>query len=361
MLVGKRSQITVFIVIGIILIISIGLFIFLNNSKSDIVENQIEEAYEDVDVNSLRMHIEKCIEQTGKDAIYYVSLQGGYYDLPYHSFYSYDGYAPYYYIHNASFFPTKKFIENEISYYMDEDLVYCAREYNITEIIVSDSETETTITKDNVLFKVDMPIEIKIGDESKIISEFVGSYDKIPLDTVLEISKRITDTNIQNISNLCISCLIDITAEYGWNISVHIEDENILFSIYNNEYYYEIPEVTGEDEILGLYYGLYEFMFAGYYFPISEEDETALETGLISSIPDQTVSTTKEFRYKIETLKPGISFLSFSDLVAVDDSGWVTALPENEDVGNHTVLIRAVDQNGEVQHEEFILTVEELV
>jgi hypothetical protein len=77
----KRGQITVFIIIGLIIIISVGLFIHLRsstvNEKSIIQRN-----------TPIQNYVETCLEEVATDATRLIASRGGYIDLPTHMKYN---------------------------------------------------------------------------------------------------------------------------------------------------------------------------------------------------------------------------------------------------------------------------------
>jgi len=115
---NKKGQITIFIIIGII-IISIFMFIFIIKDNN-IVENNIQSTPSDVQPISL--YIDSCLSKTALDGIYLVGQQGGYSNTsePFYSFS--DIKIPVYYNLNEKNIPTIKEIENQITLYIENNI-----------------------------------------------------------------------------------------------------------------------------------------------------------------------------------------------------------------------------------------------
>ncbi|MFC1733401.1 hypothetical protein ACFL6I_24135 [candidate division KSB1 bacterium] len=72
----KRGQITLFIIIGVVILSALGLFLYLRGQVAE------EEEFVPADIAPIKVFVDKCLEETAKDAILVVSLQGGYYLAP---------------------------------------------------------------------------------------------------------------------------------------------------------------------------------------------------------------------------------------------------------------------------------------
>ena len=81
---SKRSQVTIFIIIGIILVSAIALFFLL---RSGVVVPGIGGKAE----KNPNIFLESCIEDKVKEGIEIISLQGGYIDNPLHKTYLFEG------------------------------------------------------------------------------------------------------------------------------------------------------------------------------------------------------------------------------------------------------------------------------
>jgi len=74
-----KSQITIFIVLGIVIVIIFGLVSFISNQSSDVVlEKRINKIYGDfLSASNIHYIADDCLERTTKEALLLVGLQGG--------------------------------------------------------------------------------------------------------------------------------------------------------------------------------------------------------------------------------------------------------------------------------------------
>ncbi|MFH1133012.1 MAG: hypothetical protein V1735_00830 [Nanoarchaeota archaeon] len=73
----KRGQITIFIILGIVLLAAAGLFFFLRQGEERPLAFVVTEKTPG-ELQPVRLYVENCLDQVGKEAVNYASLHGGY-------------------------------------------------------------------------------------------------------------------------------------------------------------------------------------------------------------------------------------------------------------------------------------------
>src|SRR3989338_9086643 len=118
---GKKSQVTIFIIIGMIMVISIGLFIYFKMATSKRIDILHPES---VPVSNF---VESCIEKVAKEGLATLGLQAGYIYFPDNIArdpYSYLAFSPlgmkipYWWRDGVSNIPTIEFMAQQISSYI---------------------------------------------------------------------------------------------------------------------------------------------------------------------------------------------------------------------------------------------------
>lgn len=213
----KKGQVTIFIIIGIILVLSIGIFIYLYQTEvirpfEEVIVPSIEKAPSEV--QPIQDYVTSCVEVVGKDALKRIGDHGGYTDtsgLLFNPFVPTEGEAvqfspdsdmivPYWWylespndcrgecqfsslrpeLHRRS---GKMTIAGQIDEYVNDNLKEClagfapftAQNFEIKEL--GDVSTETTIAKDNVFIVVNYPIRITRAGQIFTIKEYLAQYD----------------------------------------------------------------------------------------------------------------------------------------------------------------------------------------
>jgi hypothetical protein len=82
---GRKSQITIFLILFMVLLILFGFLFFVRSQVTEAgIEEKVEKAFKDfLQRTSLSVYVQECLELTAKDAIVLAGIQGGIlYDLP---------------------------------------------------------------------------------------------------------------------------------------------------------------------------------------------------------------------------------------------------------------------------------------
>ncbi len=177
----KKAQITPFIIIGALILLSTSLFIYYRNFI--VIEPEILPE----DVVPIKTYIEACLKDTGKDAAIKAGMQGGYIDLPNQinlnrayveltpgSFIK----IPYWYYNGISFIPSIDVMQNQLSGYIKDNIKKCAdleifqRDYILEE--EGEIEVETIIAENNLDINMvyNIIVKNKATDEQTRISQF---------------------------------------------------------------------------------------------------------------------------------------------------------------------------------------------
>jgi len=241
----KRGQVTVFIIIGIILLAIVALFFFL---RGEMLTEEIEQEIEYTDTGSVQLFVDGCLDSTLRNAIFQVAQFGGHYPLPELSTQNaYVNTAFYYYLGDL-YLPTEQQVADSIANYIDENVVECTNFSYFTgmEITTGTPSTSVILRDESITASLNYPIKIvpKEGLETDI-SNFEATADT-RLFQLYEIAKNITTTQEEFGEMICISCLALLGAQNNLEVLTVDGDEGTLFAIFDLE-----SEIYGpEDEDL---------------------------------------------------------------------------------------------------------------
>ena len=184
---NKRGQVTIFVILGIVILFLIFLVtVFKDTLLESKFGTQTNDDLVSTQVESIREHVEGCIEEQGYEVISALGKQGGSLN-PGLSKYWYgddisylcytEQYGPCY---NMVPFLTSH-MEDEITDYVSENLINCvnfssweARGY---EVSAGSYRVETTIGDENVIILVDYPITISRGDSVLEENRFSKNFE----------------------------------------------------------------------------------------------------------------------------------------------------------------------------------------
>ncbi len=375
----KRGQITVFIMMGIIIVAATGLFFFMKSNSQKVTDDTLEQTYnDDLDLAMLKEHVEMCIKGTAVEGISSLSRNGGYYKLPPVPE-GLDGWSAYYYLKGNVNVPDVATIEKQMQLYIDDFLPFCLQEINISgyEIISSDPRSEVIIGKDDMIIKLKSPASIQSGDKKKTIRNFQVSVSNKPIIPALAAAKAITENTVENLPYVCISCVSEIAFGQGFNASITSSNNTLYFEIGNystasetifdylanlssgQDYVDEnVGEVEDGSSGLAIEKEAYLFSFAidvrGHNSP--QEDLYNKEIKIMD-IPDLVAYVGETKTYQINATGNDLSYESFTYGVDIDKNGLLSYTPLEEDLGNHTAFIAVSDDDGNYDQKEFMLVV----
>jgi len=238
---GKRGQVSVFIIIGVIAILISSLAFYLRARTHEV--NGIESITEKIptQLHPIKLFIEQCVDRTTTDAIILIGKSGGYTDIskfgithtadpttsqavefsPESSM----NVAYWWYLKssndcsgNCEFssempdlksdmkegserLPMDSSVEAQIDVYVNENLNNCLNDFkdfkeqgfSVREL--GEITTTTTIRDDNVLVSIDYPLEIKKGEVKSKVSQFFTTVD-INLKKIHELAFMVTSDEI---------------------------------------------------------------------------------------------------------------------------------------------------------------------
>ena len=185
---SKNGQVTVFIILGIILLATTVLFYYIQ--MGPIAEG---ETFFFQDTSSINIFIEGCLSSVGEDGIFYIGERGGYYDnnsldsfIIFNFKEQYDLLIPFYFDSEETFIPSIEEIEEQLSLYIEDNLETCLS--NFTSFTTqgwvvegSDLSVESLIRDDNILLELNYPLQVIISED---IFEFEHFQNIVELDFI---------------------------------------------------------------------------------------------------------------------------------------------------------------------------------
>ena len=229
----KRGQITVFVIIGIIILISAFLLFYL---KSQTQEKS--ETLTPVDIKPIKLYLDSSINDVVERGIYFICLQGGYYDVPNPVDYSFIKIPYYFYLGNKSF-PEKETIENEFSKYLEQELPNYIGNLEVFEEMgyefeTGDMQIDSSFGK-TADIKINYPITIRKNESTATIQDFYYSKD-FNFDGIYDILSDFASEHQKNPDFVPIGYLSVIAHKNNFTYNLAYSSNNtVVYSfIFNN-------------------------------------------------------------------------------------------------------------------------------
>lgn len=203
----KKAQISLFIILGLILLLSAGTYLYMNSSKNQ------GQGFINEKRSVIENYVTTCISRTSEEALLLLGNQGGYVHIPQEisnnpsSFIALDSarlsIIPYWYYQGKIRVPNINYMQEDISKYVEENLPGCidhfaalSKQYKFTEL--GNATVKTRIADEAVIIDVNFPFEaFDYKTETKSFDKFTISFD-VKLKKMTELAKEILDYENEN-------------------------------------------------------------------------------------------------------------------------------------------------------------------
>ncbi len=206
---SKKAQVTIFIIIGLILLLALILIIALKQELVTFKPGEIIPTQK----GKVEQFLTSCIEQVGDDALATIGAQGGYINVP--ADVASDGnrhlrvssflVVPYWAYGATTNIPPLEFIKRELDGYLEQNIRNCLlntdafkEAYDIVEKSEIDADTEFVESK--VLFNVHWAIEVR-NKAGEVMTELIDHTGESPvkLKRIHKLAARIVEKEMETL------------------------------------------------------------------------------------------------------------------------------------------------------------------
>ncbi|PIN74726.1 hypothetical protein COV18_05900 [Candidatus Woesearchaeota archaeon CG10_big_fil_rev_8_21_14_0_10_37_12] len=202
----KRAQLTIFIIIGIILLISIATVVYFTQKKATQPLEHISPVPEDV--KPVYDYVTTCLNQISKDGINLLGAQGGHINIPSIIERTPTAYIandpaeisklPHWYYEGEDRTPTLEFMQTELSRYVRDNLPECINNfaafqprYSIRPI--TNSVPVITIADETVLVQLNWILQVDTPERTTQIETFITNHP-VKLKQAWQLAKDVMET-----------------------------------------------------------------------------------------------------------------------------------------------------------------------
>ncbi len=331
---GRKAQIAVFLIIGMIIMFAVIGFSLLN-SELKVVQLRGKTAEIPQEAEPVNAFVEACLGRELNDGIILISSQGGYYKTPEPEYYSYPFKIPYYYYQEIEKIPGLDDIEAGLSSYINDNLPACLDNF------------ESFRDKGYDIDAGGMLVKSRISDHG-IVAYLEGSLT-VKKGTMIITLDNISTSRYSKFGELY-SMIMDIMSEQRKDYN-SIPISYMATASYENNLSYELTYL-GDGSVI-FKYMLNESVLDKslvYSYAVKYHWKTNVSGGefYIEHIPEfNLTSENQAIEYQVQTNSPAASFYDYSDLLDIDtNTGWVEVDSYGLPNGRDTALIKAVDENG---------------
>ena len=327
----NKGQVTIFIVIGIIFLLSLILIIALNTKVKDTIVPQI--ILENLflrKTDTVKSFVDSCLDKVSKEVLLLNNIQGGKLNLPENIKSIGEISTSFLFFKNVASLLDKEEMEMEISLEINRKLPQCTNDFSQIEdvkIISGNVRTKTSINEEDVTFDVLWPIIIRQNQFTKEISEYQARHE-ITLKNMIERVNEILNDLIEHPQYLDLF-FSSFLGDQMTDIKMQIDNDGFTFlNIDENSIIDNRP---------------FSFMFATQ----PQKDEKENKKPILAKIPQLTAKEGERFTYTVRATDPEndqLTFLSSSPVIPVQSiTGIIDFIPRANDIGIHIVHIRVID------------------
>jgi hypothetical protein len=239
---SSRSQITVFVIIALLIVVAVGIIFVVRNSLKT---GQVTPA---VGTENVGDFVTECLESTSENGLVIVGRQGGYYKFASELNVAYSGNdsepgilftelgninVPYYFYNLKNIMPPKEKIEEQLSLYVRDNLNNCIKDFDIFEqkgfsIDAGNINATTKILEDKVEIFLDYPVTTTKADFTQTKTVYSVNFP-IRLKEVYNITQTFLSLQTINSGRLCVECLIAaVPASFHTQVLTSDDNTNIF-------------------------------------------------------------------------------------------------------------------------------------
>lgn len=227
--VGRKGQITIFIVLGITLLIGSGIYFYASSAeKTDTINTDLK-----LDSSIIENYIESCIQMSSVNGAYLLASKGGYIYYYDKEFMTEKENIAYHLEYNKEIYPKKEYMESELSRFVLESLYLCLKDFDTQSydsLEFGSAKATTSINAKTIRVDVLFPIKYKTGNSMKSASKFAKEIP-IRLGHILEVRNDLI-TNLKK----DINDDLDKATSYDCEIDMlTFDEENTIYTIYDSK------------------------------------------------------------------------------------------------------------------------------
>jgi len=291
-----RGQVTVFLIVGLILIVAVSMMYLVSTEKKRALESPINEV--ENFAQPVYSYIDQCMQTSAEFSTTVVAIQGGYFDPPskFTSLTVYD--IPTYYDPiDGSMVPDKELVEQQLAVALSAALESCTANYTVFDgfdITVTGLDTKAILTDSRVIFEAEYDMSIAKGSRQTTLGSFRRSQDS-NIGRHLEIAEQVVSAHHDLPDHVRLTSLMDIGYDNDVVFNTLYLNNTVVYMITDNNDFgfaidYNWTDPANTEIRIEAYAGYpveYEFSDPGEYSDLSGLFDIT-GAGIIVFTPDYT-------------------------------------------------------------------------
>ena len=215
---NKKGQITLFIVLGIVILLVFLFVYFLESGYISKTKNFAKSFGLISDKDAVKNFVDSCMEETGKNALTLVGLQGGYV-LPKNYAEIENIRVNYGYYEKKNVLVTKEALEEEIKKYFELFMPACVDDLKNYNLVKENMTVNASVSEMLVSMNARYPISIVKGDSKIVVDPKYAVRYRIRLGKMIDIADDIVRKTFGREDIIDMAYLYSIGNEFNVQIS----------------------------------------------------------------------------------------------------------------------------------------------
>lgn len=232
----SKAQLSIFLVIGILIII--GAIYFLTFNVNEKKQEFSDKPQIDLDTNSIKDALQECADMKLESSLDFIALQGGFFRGGTNNILYENVKVQKYLIKDNLNIPGLEIVKSELGELFSEEMTNCAFDYfsSLNENYSFEiSENEFTLNENSVSVKIELNANIKLQSRKSIT--YSDIYTKVENDFLkrYKLIEEFVKNNVENKNGVPLSYLNSYAKENNFNYETFYYNENtvIYFFIFD--------------------------------------------------------------------------------------------------------------------------------
>lgn len=243
---NKKAQVTIFVILGIIIIISIILFLRLrNNTQEPTEDNLIDQLRTGPIISNIEQYTEYCTNNILNESLKQTLRQGGIYDIDQTNHKIIGQHKVPYYLHNQQInIPTEEEFYESLKKMIIQKFDECADNYAIfqdLDVIIEKQETNINLNTEEGIIIYLNPSLIITHENSETTSREQRTYIPFNIRPILNTANQIINNYLTTQQYLDIQTINQIAQNQETNFNFININENELLLIIHTQNQIEYP------------------------------------------------------------------------------------------------------------------------
>ncbi len=237
----KRGQLTLFMIIGIVLVVLVALAVVFREQIAQTTKTGITGTLAmSKEAREVQQDMTACVKELAETGLILIGVQGGYAEMSDNIMHTNTrtkiGYIPYQgtaymYYKGKNLTPSKETMEKELKKFIEANSQDCKKTYEGMEVTYGQMVVNVKINQDNIDVNVDQQVKVKKEQKESGFNS-INTRLQVRLGRIGNVIKQIAEQQIKTSKEeICMSCIARTVAENDMEMYVDRIGEDLFYML----------------------------------------------------------------------------------------------------------------------------------